>query len=76
MQALLRDIPFNALSAGILDLRFLKDKSQVIPLTGVVNRNTTNQVNLRQLRAEGNDVKEYLKVTEELKKLKWYSGAI
>ena len=67
-QAFLRDIPFNALSAGILDSQYLQDKSQAIPQNGVVN-----QPVIGQLKADKKDVKEYLKITEELKKLDWFS---
>lgn len=68
-QALLRDVPFNALSAGILDPPYLQDKSQQIPSNGVVN-----QPILGELKADADDVKEYLRLTEELKKLEWFSS--
>lgn len=68
-QALLRDIPFNALSAGILDEEFLIDKSQEIPQRGVVNQPT-----LGELQAEKSDVEKCIEITEELKKLDWFSG--
>ncbi len=68
-QALLRDVPFNALSAGILDQQYLEDKCQPIPQNGVVN-----QPILGKLKAKKNDVKEYLKITETLKDLDWFSS--
>jgi len=68
-QALLRDIPFNAMSAGILDQQFLDDKSQSIPLTGV--RNVADGFN--DFKASNEDVKSCIRITEELKKLAWFS---
>jgi len=69
-QALLRDIPFNVLSAGILDKQFLIDKSQSIPSNSAVN-----QLVLDNLKATKNGVKAALKITEELKKLPWFSDS-
>ena len=70
-QAILRDVPFNALSAGILDQQYLDDKSQAIPTNGVANKNPV----LDNLKTDDkNDVKKIIKVTEELKKLNWFSG--
>lgn len=67
-QALLRDISFNALSAGVLEPQYLLDKSQIIPQSGVADH-----PELVLLKAEKNDVKFSLKITEELKKLDWFS---
>ncbi len=68
-QALLRDISFNALSAGVLEPQYLADKSQPIPQSGVAEH-----PELVKLKAEKNDVKFSLKITEELKKLNWFSN--
>ena len=66
-QASLRDVPLNALSAGIIEKQYLGDCG-AIPQNGVIN-----QPVLGNLQANKVDVEKYLKVTEELKKLDWFS---
>ena len=68
-QALLRDVPFTALSAGILDQEFLDDKSQEIPQRGVANKPILEG----KLLANKSDVEKSLAITEQLKRLEWFS---
>lgn len=83
-QAILRDIPFNALSAGILDDEFLEDPSLAIPQRGVANKPilrkllgvAANEAAARDPEVEQlkTDVQTCISVTEQLKGLNWFSG--
>lgn len=75
VQALLRDTPFNAMSAGNLDKKFLKDKSQKITDQGVANSPILEKL-VGKENVKSEDVKKniqfVLEHTEELKKLDWF----
>lgn len=68
-QALLRDTPFNGLSAGVIEKKYIEKKCDDIPKNGVVNK-----PELEKLGAEKDAVESFLKYTEHLKDLKWFSG--
>ncbi|SFZ91356.1 hypothetical protein SAMN05428642_10219 [Flaviramulus basaltis] len=69
-QALMRDVPLNALSAGLIEKEFLgENKCNLIPKRGIVNK-----PELDDLCTEKSDVLKFLDITEELKKLDWFSN--
>ena len=68
-QALLRDTPFNGLTAGVIEKKYVAQKHDRIPKNAVVNKPELNR-----LGAEKDAVEHFLKYTEHLKDLKWFSG--
>jgi len=68
-QALLRDTPFNGLTAGVIEKQYIEKKHEKIPKNAVVNK-----AELTKLCAEKGAVEDFLKYTEHLKELKWFSG--
>ena len=69
-QALLRDTPFNGLSAGVIEKKYVDEKHLKIPKNAVINK-----PDLDKLGAEKDAVEAFLKYTEHLKELHWFSGA-
>lgn len=68
-QALMRDIPLNALSAGLIEKEFLGvNKCNPIPKRGLVNKPL-----LDDLFADKAHILKLLDITEKLKKLDWFS---
>ncbi len=69
VQALLRDVPFHAMSAGVIEDKFLSyEKCSKIPATGISNKRI-----LDHLHTNRSSVKLVLEFTEELKKLPWFN---
>lgn len=66
--ALLRDVPLNALSAGVIEEEYACDFKEAIPKNGVSNKPI-----LDELGVEKKDVESFLEITEELKKLSWFN---
>lgn len=76
VQALLRDVPFHAMTAGVIEDKFLTcdtvhayDKCPKIPATGISNKPI-----LKDLHTDNGSVKTVLEFTEELKKLPWFGS--
>ncbi len=69
-QALTRDVPFNALSAGLIE----KDKLST-PCDKLLLHAVINQPELSDFHADKDDVEKFIHLTNELKKLKWFSEA-
>ncbi len=65
-QAYLRDTPFTALSAGVI--KYSQTKA------AKTKTKSLDKLRLKALKAKEADVEKYLKMTNELKKLKWFSG--
>ncbi len=68
VQALTRDLPLNALSAGVISGYHADD-----PCKALNKKNNIDVSPLSALGANASDVYEFLKLTEQLKKLKWFS---
>lgn len=64
VQALMRDVPFNALSAGVIKKTSLSKKCKQL---------TEDDLKQKGLKNNLQDVKQVLACTELLKKLKWFS---
>lgn len=67
-QALLRDVPLNALSAGVIEEQYACDYKDAIPKNGVLNKPI-----LDKLCVNKKDVESFLEITEELKRLSWFN---
>ena len=68
IQALARDLPFNALTVGVIEKQYLGEFCDKIPKNGVAN-----QPQLTKLHANKKDVESFLSLTEKLKRLPWFS---
>lgn len=68
VQAILRDVPFHAMSAGLLEKDKIKDKCGSIPQHALVNKD-----DLEKLGTTKDDAAEVLKWTEKLKELEWFA---
>lgn len=69
VQALARDIPFNALTSGVIEKQYSGGFCNKIPKNGVAN-----QPELKKLHANKKDVESLLYLTEKLKQLPWFSN--
>jgi len=69
VQALARDIPFHALSAGLIEEQYLGDFSNDISLNGVINQDD----GLEEFHTDREQVKEYIALVNQLRKLEWFS---
>lgn len=69
VQALSRDLPFNALSAGVIEQKYLNNDCKALPKNAVTNEPALS----KDLCAEKMAVEELIKWTNELKKLDWFS---
>lgn len=66
VQALLRDVPFNAMSAGVIEKKHLK-------ACGKIDKEGIHLTNSGDLGATEHDVNTVLELTEKLKTLDWFS---
>lgn len=65
-QALLRDVPFHAMSAGVIEKKHLNNFNEIL-------KEGIHLTNVASLKSTEDDVFKVLELTEKLKKLKWFT---